>query len=87
MSLSARAGGGGGPGLAGRLSPGGPADGACWLSGREAPGAGGRAGPRGGPDGGRPRCPQRPGRERGGGGGPQARARRGPREESPFLSG
>lgn len=41
MSLSARAGGGGGPGLAGRLSPSSPAGVACWLSGREAPGAAG----------------------------------------------
>ena len=37
MSLSARAGGGGGPGLAGRLSPSGPTGAALWLSGREAP--------------------------------------------------
>lgn len=50
MSLSARAGGGGGPGLAGRLSPGSPVGVACWLSRREAPGA---AGPGPGPGGAR----------------------------------
>lgn len=76
MSLSARAGGGGGQGLAGRLSPGGAAR---WLSGREAPrgrGLGARA-PAADPaaGGGPSRCPDRPRGERGGGG---DRARRAP---------